>query len=108
MGFDLIGPAVTLFLAGIAFIVWLVRLEGRINSAKQTTAELTKDLEAHSTANQVEIAAMKARADADSAAHSQTTIAIVRVQEQLKHLTDLVERLFMQGPPKPPRRGPES
>lgn len=91
---DLIGPALTLFLAGIGFVVWLVRLEGRVNSTKQSIGELTKDLDQQ----RGEIVAVKAKGEADTKAHEETKIALVRVEEQLKHLTDLVERLLVASP----------
>ncbi|MES3028472.1 MAG: hypothetical protein V4820_11540 [Pseudomonadota bacterium] len=102
--FELIGPAVTLFLAGVGAIIWLVRLEGRINSNKQALAEQAKDLENLTASMRIELATIKARAEADAAAHSETTLALVRVQEQLKYLTSLFERHFVEGPVKRPRR----
>lgn len=93
----LTGEFITLGLAGIAAIVWLVRLEGRVNSAEKAAI-------AFQSAISAEIAAIKARAEADSNAHSETTIALVRVQEQLKHLTSLFERHFVEGPKPRARR----
>jgi hypothetical protein len=80
----------------VAAVVWLVRLEGRVNSAKSETDALKVDL-----------VGVKAKAEAEAAAHSETTIALVRVQEQLKYLTDLFERHFVTvQPPARTRRSP--
>lgn len=96
---SLLGGAVAACVALIGGIVWLVRLEGRVNTAAATIADLTKDFEAHKADSRADIAAVKARAEADSAAHSETTLALVRVQEQLKYLTSLFERHFVAAPP---------
>ena len=54
-----------------------------------------------------EVASINAKADAEAAAHRETTFALVRVQEQLKYLTDLFERhLFGEGPAKSRSRRP--
>lgn len=82
-------------IAAVSSIGWLVRLEGRVNSAKAETDALKVDL-----------VGVKARAEAEAAAHSETTIALVRVQEQLKYLTDLFERHFVTAAPVPRRRSP--
>lgn len=103
-----IGTLVTGAIAVVSVIVWLVRLEGRVNTAEKATAEVIKDLDAATVAHKIEITTIKARAEADAAAHSETTLAIVRVQEQLKYLTSLFERHFVEGPVPRPRRGASS
>jgi len=75
---------ISLGLAGITAIVWLVRLEGRVNTTDK------------------EVATLRAKADSDAKSSSETAIEIVRLQEQIKHLTDLIER--MAKPPEQPRR----
>jgi hypothetical protein len=75
---------ISLGLAGITAIVWLVRLEGRVNTTDK------------------EVATLRAKADSDAKSSSETAIEIVRLQEQIKHLTDLIER--MAEPPPTPRR----
>jgi hypothetical protein len=75
---------ISLALAGVTAIVWLVRLEGRVNTTDK------------------EVATLRAKADSDAKSSSETAIEIVRLQEQIKHLTDLIER--MAGPPEPTRR----
>jgi hypothetical protein len=72
---------ISLALAGITAIVWLVRLEGRVNTTDK------------------EVATLRAKADSDAKSSSETAIEIVRLQEQIKHLTDLIERMA-----KPPER----
>ncbi len=75
---------ISLALAGVTAIVWLVRLEGRVNTTDK------------------EVATLRAKADSDAKSSSETAIEIVRLQEQIKHLTDLIER--MAKPPEQPRR----
>jgi len=82
MTFDA-GTLLTLGLAIVAFIAWLVRLEGRVNSQKEQLATLHADL-----------AAANAKADAESVAHRETSNALIRVEEAVKHLTRLFEQHF--------------
>jgi hypothetical protein len=90
------GPLITLGIAGVAVIIWLVRLEGRVNGTATTNqlATLTSQISA--------LAAVVAALQAKEASHDNTREEVIRVQEQLKHLTDLIERLL----PVPPRRKP--
>lgn len=74
---------ITLSIATVGFIVWLVRLEGRVNAQKERIADLGRDL---STAN--------AKADAEAKAHRETSDALIRVEEAVKHLTRLFEQQF--------------
>jgi hypothetical protein len=82
------GPLITLGLAGVAVIVWLVRLEGRVNGTATTNqfATLTSQISA--------LAAVVAALQAKEAAHDNTRDEVIRLQEQIKHLTDLIERLL--------------
>ena len=75
------GEIISLLLAGVAAIVWLVRLEGRVNTLNTLT--------------DTQGAALKAAIEG----HSATTIEVVRLQEQIKHLTDLIERYFVPASP---------
>ncbi|MFZ5667973.1 MAG: hypothetical protein ACOY4K_00615 [Pseudomonadota bacterium] len=78
-----------LALSILAAVVWLVRLEGRVNALNTLT-------EAQATA-------LKAAMDG----HSATTIEVVRLQEQIKHLTDLIERYFVPAAPRGRRQAGE-
>ena len=80
MTFDA-GTLVTLGMAGVAVIVWLVRLEGRVNhkaSAEQLAALL----------------AIVSALQSKEASHDNTRDEVIRLQEQIKHLTNLIERLL--------------
>jgi hypothetical protein len=82
------GPLITLALAGVAVVIWLVRLEGRVNGTATTNqlATLTSQISA--------LAAVVAALQAKEASHDNTREEVIRVQEQLKHLTSLIERLM--------------
>lgn len=86
----------TLGLAGVSVIVWLVRLEGRVNG------KATTDQVAQVSAQIATAAAIVASLQAKDAAHDNTRDEVIRLQEQIKHLTDLIERLL----PSPARRKP--
>ena len=90
------GPIITIGLAGVAVIVWLVRLEGRVNG--KATADQVATVSAQIGA----VAAIVATLQAKEAAHDNTRDEVIRLQEQIKHLTDLIERLL----PLPSRRKP--
>ena len=90
------GPIITIGLAGVAVIVWLVRLEGRVNG------KATADQVAAVSAQIGAVAAIVATLQAKEAAHDNTRDEVIRLQEQSKHLTDLIERLL----PLPSRRKP--
>lgn len=80
MTFDA-GTLVTLGMAAVAVIIWLVRLEGRVNhkaSAEQLAALL----------------AIVSALQSKEASHDQTRDEVIRLQEQIKHLTNLIERLL--------------
>jgi len=96
----LLEPSVllTLGLAGVSVIVWLVRLEGRVNG------KATTDQVAQVSAQIATAAAIVASLQAKDAAHDNTRDEVIRLQEQIKHLTDLIERLL----PSPVRRKPAS
>jgi uncharacterized membrane protein YcjF (UPF0283 family) len=88
------GVLLTLGLAGVSVIVWLVRLEGRVNG------KATTDQVAQVSAQIATAAAIVASLQAKDAAHDNTRDEVIRLQEQIKHLTDLIERLL----PSPARR----
>jgi hypothetical protein len=77
------GHYITLALAAIGFITWLVRLEGRVNAQREHLQGLDRDL-----------TAANAKADAESKAHRDTSDALIRVEEAVKHLTRLFEQQF--------------
>jgi hypothetical protein len=87
------GELVTMGLAAIAAIVWLVRLEGRVNTAERVATAMERDL-----------AAANLRADAEAKAHRGTADALIRVEEQLKYVRELLERHFVIEEPSPRRR----
>jgi hypothetical protein len=77
------GHWITLALAAVGFIAWLVRLESKANACEK------------------QIIALEAKNRSDAEEARATRDAMIRVEERLKHLTDLVERLV------PKRRAPE-
>lgn len=81
------------------FIVWLVRLEGRVNGLSTSKAEAT----AVAVTNE-KIAALEASAKV----HESTKEEVIRLQEQIKHLTGLVEGWLRDHSPtgRPPRSQP--
>jgi uncharacterized membrane protein YcjF (UPF0283 family) len=88
------GTLVALGLAAVSVIIWLVRLEGRVNG------KATTDQVAAVSAQIATAAAIVASLQAKDAAHDNTRDEVIRLQEQIKHLTDLIERLL----PSPARR----
>lgn len=85
---------ITLALAAVAAVVWLVRLEGRVNTSDRDSVAL-----------KAELVAIKARAEADAAKHGDTKEAVIRLQEQIGHLTTLIEKWFEPiDPPAAKRR----
>lgn len=124
---------IAIVLAAIAGIVWLVRLEGRVNTGEKTDAAnaeaarlalaavseaLSKAVAAVADTTskadeslRLDIVAIKAAQVAREAKHDQMNENLIRVQEQLKHLTSLFERHFVEpqpAPPTPRRRTPTS
>lgn len=99
MNFSDLNSLLPLALACIMGIGWLFRLEAKAGTkADAATVQL---LQAEIAAAKVESVAHKARADVQDAAikaaldgHNSTTIEVVRLQEQIKHLTDMIERLL--------------
>jgi len=92
------GTLVALGLAAVSVIIWLVRLEGRVNG------KATTDQVAQVSAQIATAAAIVASLQAKDAAHDNTRDEVIRLQEQIKHLTDLIERLL----PSPVRRKPSA
>jgi hypothetical protein len=81
-----------LLLAAIAAVVWLVRLESRINAADKTASGM-----------EAALAAANARAEAEAKAHRGTADSLIRVEEQLKYVRELLERHFVLTEPAPGR-----
>ncbi|MDO8800032.1 hypothetical protein [Phenylobacterium sp.] len=101
---------ITIGLAAVAAIVWLVRLEGRVNTGEKT------DLANAATAAKAdeelrrEIAVVQAAQVIREAKHSEMNDNLIRMQEQLKYLTSLFERHFVEPPVPTPttrRRTPQ-
>jgi hypothetical protein len=80
------GELITIGLAAVAAIVWLIRLEGRLNTTER------------------DLNAANARTDAEAKAHRATADALIRVEEQLKYVRELLERHFVIEEPGPRRR----
>jgi hypothetical protein len=76
----------------IPAVVWLVRLEGRVNAADKADQSIQADL-----------IAVKVRAESESAEHRRTAEALIRLEEQMKYVRELLERHFVE-PEKPTRR----
>jgi hypothetical protein len=94
MTFDA-GTLVTIGFAGVAFIAWLVRLEGRVNG--KATADQVSTVAAQIGT----VAAIVSTLQAKEAAHDNTRDEVIRLQEQIKHLTNLIERLLPANRRKP-------
>lgn len=77
------GHWITLALAAIGGVVWFVRLEGRVNSHKDQLLGLDREFQA-----------AKAKAEAAAKEHRETSDALIRVEEAVKHLTRLFEQQF--------------
>jgi enamine deaminase RidA (YjgF/YER057c/UK114 family) len=83
-----LGHILTVAAAAVAFIAWLVRLEGRVNG-KATSDQVS------TVSGQIgTVAAIVATLQAKEAAHDNTRDEVIRLQEQIKHLTNLIERLL--------------
>jgi hypothetical protein len=82
------GLIVTLCVIGAGVILWLARLEGRVN-AKATTDQVSA-----LSAQIGTTAAVVANLQAKDAAHDNTRDEVIRLQEQIKHLADLIQRLL--------------
>jgi glycyl-tRNA synthetase beta subunit len=80
------GELITIILAAVAAIVWLIRLEGRLNTTER------------------DLTATNARTDAEAKAHRATADALIRVEEQLKYVRELLERHFVIEEPNTRRR----
>jgi hypothetical protein len=94
------GELISVGLAVIGAVVWLVRLEGRVNTSEKVAAAMERDL-----------AAANAKTEAEAKAHRATADALIRVEEQLKYVRELLERHFVIEEPQPRRRrsgGPAS
>lgn len=77
-------PEILTFIGAIVAVAgWLFRLEGRVNSNAQSIADLT-----HS------FAAAEAKAEAEARAHRSTADALIRVEERLKYITEVLERHY--------------
>lgn len=87
------GELISVGLAVIGAVVWLVRLEGRVNTSEKVATAMERDL-----------AAANARAEAEAKAHRGTADALIRVEEQLKYVRELLERHFVIEETGPARR----
>ena len=81
----LVGLAFTVFLAVIGVVIWLVRLESKTGATADACRATAEALAAHAKTQ-----ALLASAHHDAVGDAK--LEIVRVQEQIKHLTNLVER----------------
>ena len=87
------GELISAVLAAVAALGWLFRLEGRVNTAEKVAAAMERD-----------IAATNAKAEAEAKAHRGTADALIRVEEQLKYVRELLERHFVIEEPGSVRR----
>lgn len=87
------GELISIGLAAVALVVWLVRLEGRVNTAEKVATAMERDL-----------AAANLRTEAEAKAHRGTADALIRVEEQLKYVRELLERHFVIEEPRVTRR----
>jgi hypothetical protein len=92
MTFD--GPIVTAALAVVAFIVWLVRLEGRVNVQSENIKTVEREAKADALRFEKELVAANVKVEAESRAHRGTSDALIRLEEAVKHLTRLFEQHF--------------
>jgi hypothetical protein len=124
---------IALVIGAVLAIVWLVRLEGRLNgkadaSTVQTVAASVDTIKASTIAavDAVRASTVAAvdhiKSSVDGAksdiavlqqaakAADETKIEVVRLQEQIKHLTDLIEKWLRPAVPNGPgrRRSPTS
>jgi len=91
------GTLITLVVLGVTVVLWLARLESRVNG-KATADQVT------TVSGQIgAVAAIVATLQAKEAAHDNTRDEVIRLQEQIKHLTNLIERLL----PATRRKTPE-
>ena len=91
---SLVSLEVTGIVLLVGVVIWAIRKEGIINSHSD---KLAANLEAH--------AVLSAKVESKAAAHDETKIEVVRLQEQIGHLTRLIEKWFEPiDPPASKRR----
>ena len=102
MSDELLSVALGILLAGGAIVVWAVRLEGKIaaNDAKVMAAVAANaaSIQTLASTTNAAVAALQDRANG----HDETKIEVVRLQEQIVNLTELIEKWLQ--PPPPARR----
>ena len=81
----LVGLAFTVFLAVIGVVIWLVRLESKTGATADACRATAEALAAHAKAQALV-------GDSHRTSVEDIRLEIVRAQEQIKHLTSLVER----------------
>lgn len=82
------GHIITLVGMAVGALAWLLRLEGKVHKNSGNIDSMRDRL-----------AGIEAKAGAEAKIAQETREALIRLEEQIKHLTDLVERLI------PRRRG---
>jgi hypothetical protein len=87
-------PAVIAALAVVTFIVWLVRLEGRVNVQSENIKTVEREAKADTLRFEKELVAANMKVEAESRAHRGTSDALIRLEEAVKHLTRLFEQHF--------------
>jgi hypothetical protein len=102
------GHYITLALAAIAFIAWLVRLEGRVNSQSDATKASEREHKAEMLRLDKDMLAANARVEAEARAHRGTSDALIRLEEAVKHLTRLFEQHFAVTTASTTRRRPKA
>jgi hypothetical protein len=89
----------------VSAVVWLVRLEGRVNAADKAVQTLKAETDKAVNGINGDLIGVKVRADNESAEHRRTSEALIRLEEQMKYVRELLERHFVE-PEKPRRRTP--
>lgn len=84
--------AFLLLTAGAGGLIWLVRLESKTNANAEGLKANAEAVRATAEALSAHAKAQAMVAEAHGASTNENRIEIVRVQEQIKHLTSLVER----------------
>jgi hypothetical protein len=107
MTFDT-GTLVALGLSGVTVIVWLVRLEGRVNAQAEAIKTAEREAKADTQRLDKDMISANARVEAEARAHRGTSDALIRLEEAVKHLTRLFEQHFAVTASSATRRRPKA
>jgi hypothetical protein len=87
------GHWITLALAAVGFIAWLVRLESKVQSQNREIELVRSDQKAASEKYDADLRVAAAKSLSDAKAAQDMRETLIRMDERLIHLTDLVEKL---------------